>query len=142
MFFRALDYIRRKPKAVREQYALGLTMVVVGSIAVVWLMVLPGRFGEIGLGDASSVGTRPFSQFFEQFRSAPAVSTEQSVENASAATTTPVAVSPPPATLELSPETLQQIASSTATTASSTVRPQPRAVRIATSSSATTSSSD
>lgn len=39
-----LDTIRKKPKAVRTQYAFAAACVVTGVIAIFWAVTLPGRF--------------------------------------------------------------------------------------------------
>lgn len=140
MFFRALESIRRQPKAVREQYALGLTVALVGSIGLIWLVMLPGRFTNVPTTDAGERGSvRPFSQLLSQFEDEPtlpvAPTAASSTASAPATTSSASAV-----TLELTPETLRQVASSSRAT-TSPVQPQPRTVQITTTSEATASSS-
>jgi len=75
MFFRLLDFIRTKPVAQRQQYALGGAIVVTLAITGVWSLSLPDRFAAIGerLGTTTEAATQtasvPFSGLWQQLQS-------------------------------------------------------------------------
>jgi len=73
MLFETLDRIRRKPKAVRNQYAFGAAVTFTLLIAGVWSLSIPARFASIGnvaaIGSASSsVPTTPFAGLLDQLK--------------------------------------------------------------------------
>lgn len=100
MLFQTLDNLRQKPKAVRNQYALGFALTLTLIIGGVWSLSLPARFANLGnvaaVGSASStMETAPFSglldQLKHQFQSAKDVM--QTVPQASSTETTGTNVS-------------------------------------------------
>lgn len=106
----ALRYIRQKPKAVRNQYALVLASVFTAMIVFVWL-----ASGGSGLQEASttlkaSEGNTPFSNLIkqakDQFASSKSALTEAEQATSSTATTTTNSTS---GEMILSAETLEGI---------------------------------
>jgi len=147
MFFRFIEHVRTQPKGRREQYALWLAVGLVGCISMTWLILLPNRFEsseEVVVGETERPSVTDFFQQIENDVVMPAT------DSASIPPLQTDALSSPQQ-LELSPETLAELAarsaSTTATTsleATATTTPSfgGRTVRIATSSATTTPATD
>ncbi len=69
MLFKFLDYIRTKPRHVREQYALGATVSFMLVVVGIWSLSLPTRFasisGEVG---QEQTAASPFSHLIKQVK--------------------------------------------------------------------------
>lgn len=100
-----LRYIRQKPKAVRNQYALALASGFTAVVAVVWFMAQVPAPG-IEVNDEAVVETgessRPFANLFKQARE------QWAAVRGSVGTSTAPEVAKPegPGTMTLTPETL------------------------------------
>ena len=69
MLYKIFDTIRTKPKAVRDQYALGIAVVCTVVIAGVWSLSLPSRFAPTSLAAAGAASsTSPFSGIIGQIK--------------------------------------------------------------------------
>lgn len=86
MIFRWLDKIRQKPKPVRDQYAFIFTLVLVGIVAGVWSLSIPGRLLSIAdFDDGKQTASAPFSGLWQniksQFGEVPNLVPEENVTN-------------------------------------------------------------
>jgi hypothetical protein len=126
MFKSTLRYIRQKPKAVRNQYALVMASAFTAIIAFVWLVSGTSSLDKSGSSLKASEGNTPFSNLIkqakDQFASSKAALTKAEQASSSTATT---ATSSTSGEMILSAETLEGIdqtswATSTAVSASST----------------------
>lgn len=69
MLYKILDTIRAKPKAVRDQYALGTAVLCTLLITGVWSLSLPSRFTTTSLAAAGAASsTSPFSGLIGQIK--------------------------------------------------------------------------
>ncbi len=130
-----LRNIRSKPKAVRNQYALGISAVFTGLVALVW--VVTGMSLDSQTRDDVESGERaPFANLTEQIKEQWAAA--RGSMNTALSTTTEAVVEDP-LTLTITPETKAEIANETTEwTASSTATTTPEyiIVQIATTSQA------
>jgi hypothetical protein len=75
MFWRTIEAIRQKPKAVRKQYAFFVTVVFTAVVTGFWVLSLPARFvavQESVLSESSLPPTQtagiPFATMWNQFK--------------------------------------------------------------------------
>lgn len=134
-----LRTIRSKPKAVRDRYALLVSLGFTGTVALVW--VLTGmNLDQKTVTDVAHNETTPFANLTKQIREQWAVARESL--GGETATTTEPAVVADPTELIISEETKAEIASGQESwSASSTTvspEPEPIVVQISTSSQAST----
>ena len=69
MFWRWLENVRKKPKAIRQQYAFVMAVTITGTVGLLWSLSLPQRLGTVAssLSGAEQVATTPFSTIRKQF---------------------------------------------------------------------------
>ncbi len=68
MFFTSIDALKRKPKAIRQQYAFVGALLITGVISGVWTLTLPARFSPtVELADTQAA-TGPFAGMWQSFR--------------------------------------------------------------------------
>lgn len=137
-----LRTIRSKPKAIRDQYALVVSLGFTGIVALVW--VLTGMsLDQKTVTDVAQDETTPFANLTEQIKEQWAVA-RGSLKDSGATTTEPAVVANP-AELIISEETKAEIANGQDgwSASSTTVSPatEPVVVQIATSSQSTSTAS-
>lgn len=120
----ALRYIRQKPKAVRNQYALALSSLFTAMVVFVWLASGGSGLQQAGSSLKASEGSTPFSNLIkqakDQFASSKAALTKAEQATSSTDTSTTTSTS---GEMILSAETLEgidQASWATSTTASTT----------------------
>ena len=65
MFLRWIEETRKKPKAVRNQYAFVGASIITGCIAFIWMLSLPTQFANVENGDQEFTESKSaFGKFF------------------------------------------------------------------------------
>ena len=133
MVGRLFRSIKRKPRAVRDQYALGIAVAVTSVVIVLWVWQLPERFDETAADVTVPADVGAFGGLLGEFKDR--LSTVRDDIDAVVATSTPQA------DIVVATSTLSSTSATTTsiTTASSTPPvPVGRPIRIATTSASTT----
>ena len=101
-----LRYIRQKPKAIRNQYALALASVFTAGVVLIWLASGGPGLGEAGSPQQAAEGNTPFSNLIKQAKDQFASSKEALTKAEQVASTTPATTA---GEMILSSETLEGI---------------------------------
>lgn len=145
MILKWIEKTRKKPKEVRNQYAFFGAVVVTGFIVVLWVVSLPSqlaRIEESKEGDETPKGA--FSQFItdakQNFAGAFAANTDEAPAISEEATSTVPEVTEEPAVVL--PDLTQENIEGLEREAAIENEPPPKQVLIATTSKATTTSTE
>lgn len=136
-----LRNIRSKPKSVRNQYALGISLTFTGLVAAAWLFT-GMNLDEATVANVETNDTSPFGNLTNQIKEQWATARESLTEEATSTASTTVVEDP--LSLTITPETKAELASTSAEWNASGTEAIPAefvVIQIATSSSATSATS-
>lgn len=134
-----IEKTRKKPKAVRDQYAFFGALTVTGLIALVWFVSLPSHFADVevaGEDERQAVGA--FSRFLSDAKSNIAAVFSTVPENEQPATSTQGHAGTSSENIVM-PDLSEENISTAREKQKSVQKPEPRRVLIATTSRASTS---
>lgn len=134
-----LRYVRRQPKPVRDRYALGVALSFTAIVGLMWLATLPDRFVAVQAvaveGDSSA---HPFSSLWGGLKDQVA-SLGDALGDVSAEFTSTTTASTSASGIVLTPEELVELRARPLTPSSTEAITPKTSIRIATTTTATTS---